>query len=94
MARTSRSTILSDATPTHSYLKCSINIPKASFLTSGWWKRTAYADRDPEFELIDTGIFDDDRYFDVFVEYAKGWPDDILIRIVVIIAGPKPQKFT
>ena len=46
---------------------------------------------DPEFELIDTGIFDDDRYFDVFVEYAKASPDDILIRITVANRGPEPR---
>ena len=43
---------------------------------------------DPEYELLDTGIFDDDRYFDVFVEYAKAAPDDILIRITAINRGP------
>src|SRR5262249_47099960 len=42
---------------------------------------------DPEFELIDTGIFDDSRYFDVFVEYAKATPDDILIRITAYNRG-------
>src|SRR6185503_14687236 len=44
---------------------------------------------DPEFELIDTGIFDDDRYFDVFVEYAKASPNDILIRITAANRGPE-----
>src|SRR6185503_9774960 len=44
---------------------------------------------DPEFELIDTGIFDDNRYFDVFVEYAKASPDDILIRITATNRGPE-----
>ena len=43
-----------------------------------------------EYELIDTGIFDDDRYFDVFVEYAKAAPDDILVRIAVTNRGPDP----
>ena len=43
---------------------------------------------DPEYELLDTGVFDDDRYFDVFVEYAKATPDDILIRIIATNRGP------
>ena len=43
----------------------------------------------PEYELMDTGIFDDDRYFDVFIEYAKADVDDILIRIVVTNRGPE-----
>ena len=47
-----------------------------------WSRRTDGAARDePEYELLDTGIFNDDRYFDVFVEYAKDAPEDILIRI-------------
>ena len=44
---------------------------------------------DPEHELIDTGIFDEDRYFDVFVEYAKVWPNDVLIQISVANRGPE-----
>src|SRR5947208_1413595 len=48
--------------------------------------------RDLEFELIDTGIFDDNRYFDVFIEYAKAGPDDILIRIDAINRGPEPAE--
>ena len=45
-----------------------------------------------EFELIDTGIFDDDRYFDVFVEYAKADVDDVLIRVTVVNRGPSPAR--
>ena len=45
---------------------------------------------DPEFELVDTGVFDDSRYFDVFAEYAKNSPNDILIRITVANRGPEP----
>ena len=48
--------------------------------------------RDLEFELIDTGVFDDDRYFDVFVEYAKAGPEDILIRIEAINRGPEAAE--
>jgi len=47
---------------------------------------------DAEFELIDTGIFNDDRYFDVFVEYAKGAPEDLLIRISVANRGKEAAK--
>src|SRR5262245_33666133 len=61
-----------DATPTHSYLKMLYKYPQAEFpyarLVEENRRRTK---KDPEFELLDTGIFDDDRYFDVFVEYAK-----------------------
>src|SRR5213593_3434507 len=46
--------------------------------------------QDPEYELLDTSVFDDDRYFDVFVEYAKAGADDILIRIRAINRGPEP----
>ena len=45
---------------------------------------------DPEFELVDTGVFDENRYFDVFAEYAKASPDDVLIRITVANRGPEP----
>ncbi len=48
---------------------------------------------DLEYELLDTGIFDDDRYFDVFVEYAKDDPEDILVRISVHNRGPKRRRF-
>ena len=44
-----------------------------------------------EFELLDTGVFDDDRYFDVFVEYAKGSPEDIIIQISIINQGPEAK---
>jgi hypothetical protein len=47
---------------------------------------------DPEFELIDTGIFDDQRYFDVFVEYAKASPNDMLIRLTIANRGPDPAR--
>ena len=52
-------------------------------------KTAAAASEQPEFELLDTGIFDDDRYFDVFVEYAKAAPDDILMRVTVHNRGPE-----
>ena len=57
---------------------------------SSWSKRTAAAAKlEPEFELLDTGVFNEDRYFDVFVEYAKADVEDILIKITVANRGPE-----
>jgi hypothetical protein len=82
-----------DATPTSSYLKCLYKYPHAAFpydeLVAENAKRTR---NDPEYELIDTGVFRDSRYFDVFVEYAKAAPDDILIRITAWNRGPEPAR--
>jgi hypothetical protein len=78
-----------DATPTHSYLKMLYKYPQAAFpytrLVEENGRRTK---ADPEFELIDTGIFDENRYFDVFVEYAKASCEDILVRITAWNRGP------
>src|SRR5512143_2531990 len=71
-----------DSTPTHSYMKYLYKYPQAEFPSArlvGENRRRSR--RDPEFELLDTGVFGQDRYFDVFVEYAKADVDDILIRI-------------
>ena len=78
-----------DSTPTHSYMKYLYKYPQNAF---------PYVDlintnrgrsrRDPEYELLDTGIFDGDRYFDVFVEYAKAAPTDMLVEISVHNRGP------
>jgi len=78
-----------DSTPTHSYMKALYKYPQAEFP----YARLADENRrrgklDPELELIDTGVFDDNRYFDVFTEYAKAAPDDILIRITIANRGP------
>lgn len=73
-----------DSTPTHSYLKALYKYPQAEFPYE--LLRTENARRsklEPEFELVDTGVFDDSRYFDVFAEYAKSGPDDILIRVTI-----------
>lgn len=71
-----------DATPTHSYLKAMYKYPQAAFPYRDLVETTRRRTRnDPEYELLDTGIFDGDRYFDVEVEYAKAGPSDILIRI-------------
>jgi hypothetical protein len=80
-----------DATPTHSYLKFLYKYPQAAFpytrLVEENRRRGRY---EPEFELLDTGIFEDDRYFDVFVEYAKGGPEDILMKVTVANRAPEP----
>ena len=77
-----------DSTPTHSYMKALYKYPQQAFpysdLVQQNQRRTR---REREYELADTGIFDDERYFDIFVEYAKGDPDDILIRITVANRG-------
>jgi hypothetical protein len=80
-----------DATPTHSYLKMLYKYPQREFpyarLVEENARRKAQPEL-PEFELLDTGIFNDDRYFDVFVEYAKAAPVDILMRVTVHNRGP------
>ncbi len=73
-----------DATPTHSYAKGLYKYPQNEFPYSRLVHENMARGRDqPEFELIDTGIFDNNEYFDVFVEYCKGSPDDILIKVTV-----------
>jgi hypothetical protein len=78
-----------DSTPTHSYMKCLYKYPQAEYpyarLLDENRKRTR---ADPEFELIDTGVFDDNRYFDIEIEYAKAGIDDLLIRISMTNRGP------
>jgi hypothetical protein len=79
-----------DSTPTHSYMKYLYKYPQAAYP----YERIIEANRardkqSPEYELLDTGIFDDDRYFDVFVEYAKRDPEDLLVEITVCNRGPE-----
>ena len=82
-----------DSTPTHSYMKFLYMYPQAEFPYTQLVEENRRRCRgQPEFELIDTGIFDGDRYFDVFVEYAKADIDDILIRITVVNCGPEPAN--
>ena len=79
-----------DATPTHSYLKMLYKYPQRAFPYARLVEENRRRGRDqPEFELLDTGIFDDDRYFDVFVEYAKAGPEDVLMRVTVHNRGPE-----
>ena len=84
-----------DATPTHSYLKMLYKYPQGEFPYAQLVaeNRRRGADQ-PEFELLDTGLFDSDRYFDVFVEYAKAGPDDILMLVTVHNRGPEAAKLT
>src|SRR5438093_5049042 len=82
-----------DSTPTHSYMKCLYKYPQAEFPYGRLAQENRQrGKRDLEFELIDTGVFDDNRYFDVFIEYAKAGADDILVRIEAINRGPEPAE--
>ena len=78
-----------DSTPTHSYMKCQYKYPQRAFpyldLVSTNRSRSK---QEMEYELLDTGIFDEDRYFDVVVEYAKAGPDDILMLVTAYNRGP------
>jgi hypothetical protein len=79
-----------DSTPSHSYMKYLYKYPQAEFPYAKLVKENRRRDKgQPEFELLDTGVFDEDRYFDVFVEYAKADVEDILIKITVTNRGPE-----
>jgi hypothetical protein len=78
-----------DSTPTHSFMRYLYKYPQRAFPYDKLIEENRRRTRsDPEYELLDTGIFDDDRYFDVFVEYAKGDVEDIFIRITAYNRGP------
>jgi Glycosyl hydrolase family 63 C-terminal domain len=78
-----------DSTPTHSYMKYLYKYPQRAFPYDELVKTNRSRTRRAlEYELLDTGVFDDRRYFDVFVEYAKASPEDVLIRITVHNRGP------
>ncbi len=78
-----------DNTPTHSYMKFLYKYPQQEFPYEWLKQENQRRDRrDREFELIDTGIFEDNRYFDVFIEYAKANVEDILVRITIENRGP------
>jgi hypothetical protein len=79
-----------DSTPTHSYLKGLYKYPQAAFPYSQLLEENQRRGKnDPEYELLDTGVFDDGKYFDVFTEYAKNSSNDIFIRITVANRGPE-----
>ena len=79
-----------DSTPTHSYMKYLYKYPQQEFPYRDLVETNARRSREEfEYELLDTGVFDADRYFDIFVEYAKADPEDILIRVSVHNRGPE-----
>src|SRR3984957_8059713 len=80
-----------DSSPTHSYMKYLYKYPQRAYPYADLVQTNRARSRDElEYELLDTGVFDDDRYFDVVVEYAKAAPEDVLIRISVCNRGPEP----
>ncbi|MEO8275320.1 MAG: glucosidase [Thermoanaerobaculia bacterium] len=82
-----------DATPTHSFLKMLYKYPQAEFPYTWLAEENRRRSREePEFELLDTGIFDEDRYFDVAVEVAKADAEDLLIRITATNRGPEAAR--
>jgi hypothetical protein len=82
-----------DSTPTHSYMKYLYKYPQAAYPYDDLVTTNRRRSRDEfEYELFDTGVFNDDRYFDVFVEYAKAGPEDILVRITAANRGPEAAE--
>jgi len=82
-----------DSTPTHSYMKYLYKYPHAAFPYTDLVETNRRRSRNEmEYELLDTGVFDQDRYFDVFVEYAKEGPDDVLIQITAVNRGPEQAE--
>ena len=82
-----------DSTPTHSYMKYLYKYPQREYPYRDLIETNRRRSREEfEYELLDTGAFDDDRYFDVFVEYAKEGPEDVLIRITVHNRGPEAAR--
>src|SRR6516165_8828453 len=80
-----------DSTPTHSYMKYLYKYPQVAYPYNELIETNKHRNRgDMEYELIDSGVFNDDRYFDVLVEYAKQSPEDLLIQISVSNRGPEP----
>ncbi len=82
-----------DSTPTHSYMKALYKYPQAEFPYAGLvWENGRRGRNVGEYELLDTGAFAENRYFDIFAEYAKGSPNDILLQITAINRGPEPAR--
>ncbi len=82
-----------DSTPTHSYMKYLYKYPQREYPYRDLIETNRRRSREEfEYELLDTGVFGDDRYFDVFVEYAKEGPEDILVRITVHNRGPEAAR--
>ncbi|MCX8512661.1 MAG: hypothetical protein ORN83_12975, partial [Chthoniobacteraceae bacterium] len=84
-----------DSTPTHSYMRGLYKYPQQAFPYEQLIRENARRGKlEPEYELHDTGIFEGDRYFDVFVEYAKDGPEDLLIRFTIENRGPDAAPLT
>ena len=82
-----------DSTPTHSYMKALYKYPQAAFPYAELVAENARRGlKDPEYELVDTGVFDEQRYFDVVAEYAKAGPNDLLVKITVANRGPDAAR--
>jgi len=81
-----------DNTPAHSYMKMLYKYPQREYPYSRLIEENRRRQGQSEFELLDTGIFDDNRYFDIFIEYAKASPEDICIRIEVFNRGPETAE--
>ena len=82
-----------DSTPTHSYMKYLYKYPQAAYPYEDLVRTNSHRNRDEmEYELLDTGIFDEDRYFDVFVEYAKAEPEDMLVQITAANRGTEAAE--
>ena len=82
-----------DSTPTHSYMKYLYKCPQREFPYRDLVETNGKRSREEfEYELLDTGVFDEDRYFDAFVEYAKGAPEDLLVKITVFNRGPEAAR--
>jgi len=82
-----------DNTPTHSYMRFQYKYPQAAFPYEILYEENAKRDKSqPEYELIDTGIFDDDKYFDIFVEYAKAGLEDVCIKITAVNRAETPAQ--
>jgi hypothetical protein len=82
-----------DSTPTHSYMKYLYKYPQAAYPYSDLERQNGQRSREEmEYELLDTGVFNEDRYFDVFIEYAKAGPEDILVKITAVNRGPEAAE--
>ncbi len=81
-----------DSTPTHSYMKYLYKYPQAAYPYGELIEKNRRSREEFEYELLDTGVFNDNRYFDVFIEYAKAGPDDILVRITAYNRGPDAAR--
>lgn len=81
-----------DSTPSYSYMRMLYKYPQRAYPYEQLIRENARRRNQFEYELLDTGIFDDDRYFDIFIEYAKASPEDICMRIEAVNRGPEPSE--